>query len=143
MRKCVRAEVDTNETKEKAAVWQETAAFRRSTSETFFLSLSLRKNTATCTRNCTGFFFSLSCPSVPSMCAWNMRSEPTDVVLHLLGDGMDGRSQATTERGRNKTAAGRRERSNRGAVDGMKRKKEQSGAQEAAEGKKMKGIKGV
>lgn len=36
------------------------------------------------------------------MCAWNMRSEPADVVLHLLGDGMDGPSQATTEGARNK-----------------------------------------
>lgn len=49
------------------------------------------------------FFF---CPSVLSMCAWNMRSRPTDVVLHLLGDGMDGLSQAATEGARNKTERG-------------------------------------
>lgn len=51
----------------------------------------------------TIFFF---CPSVLSMCAWNMRSRPTDVVLHLLGDGMDGLSQAATEGARNKTERG-------------------------------------
>lgn len=42
------------------------------------------------------------------MCAWNMRSRPTDVVLHLLGDGMDGLSQAATEAAKNKTERGGR-----------------------------------
>lgn len=59
VRKCVRAEVDTNETREKAAVWQETAALRRSTSETCSFSPT------TCTSDCTGLFFS---PTVPGMC---------------------------------------------------------------------------
>lgn len=71
------------------------------------------------------FFFSSSstCPSVPSMCAWNMRSGPTDVVLHLLGDGMDGASRATTEGARNENAEqGGGSAQNRGAADGMKRK---------------------
>lgn len=48
MRKCVRAEVDTNETKEKAAVWHETAAFRPNTSETFFF-FSPSEEPRTCT----------------------------------------------------------------------------------------------
>lgn len=101
MRKCVRAEVDTNETKEKAAVWHETGAFRPNTSETFFFFP--QKNSVRALEIAHNFFF---CPSVLSMCAWNMRSRPTDVVLHLLGDGMDGLSQAATEGARNKTERG-------------------------------------
>lgn len=62
-----------------------------------------QKNSVRALEIAHNFFF---CPSVLSMCAWNMRSRPTDVVLHLLGDGMDGLSQAATEGARNKTERG-------------------------------------
>lgn len=75
-----------------------------------------------------------------SMCAWNMRSRPTDAVLHLLGDGMDGLSQAATEAARNKME--RVGGALRWKSSGWDEKEEQSGAQEAAGGK-IKGTKGV